>query len=384
MENGSPASEPSAELVEKLRSHVAYLASPELKGRKPGTPGNRAAAEYIVAQFRDIRLDPLPSFGSYSQHISPTLGDNLIGIHHPSKRSDSIPRWLLLGAHFDHLGKSGGKIYFGADDNASGVAILLETARTLRPLTHFSFGFIAFNAEEPPHFLEGSTFFVNHLPTEIGSPSAIQAVMVMDLMGGVFWAPLHDVVFALGTEKCEKLYCRLKQTKVEGRGLSILQVGIHLIEEVPLIGPMPSSDYHAFRKAGVPYVFLSSGRTPHYHKTTDQPDTLNYERMAQTVSWLQNIIYAMDEDVEPYKFEADRIEFADEVETVRSLVTLAAHKATQIPGTSSLTRFKLQQDAEWLNQVSPSAATPQDIRRLEKISMRLQCLLADFPMAFLI
>ena len=61
MEHGSTASEHSAELVEKLRSHVAYLASPELKGRKPGTPGNRSAAEYIVAQFRDIRLDPLPS-----------------------------------------------------------------------------------------------------------------------------------------------------------------------------------------------------------------------------------------------------------------------------------------------------------------------------------
>ncbi len=372
------------ELVERLRSHVAFLASPQLKGRKPGTPGNYAAADYIAAQFRDIGLDSFPSLGSYFQHISSTIGDNLIGVRHPSQGSLSLSRWLLLGAHFDHLGESGGKIYFGADDNASAVAILLETARTLRPLNHYSFGSVAFNAEEPPYFLKGSNFFVHHLPQEIGSPSAIQAVMVMDLMGGVFWAPLRNVVFALGAEKSERLYNRLKQTEVPEQGLSILQIGIHLIEQVPLVGPLPFSDYHAFRNAGVPYVFLSSGRTPHYHKPTDRPDTLNYERMAQTVLWLQKVMYMIDEDAAPYGFQANRLEFADEIETVRSLVTLAADQATEIPGTSTLTRFKLQQDAEWLNTIRPSDATTGNIQRLEKISIRLQCLLADFPMAFLI
>jgi hypothetical protein len=208
--------------------------------------------------------------------------------------------------------------------------------------------------------------------------------MVMDLMGGVFWTPLHNVVFALGAEKSERLYSRLKQTKVGEQGLSILQAGIHLIEEVPFVGPLPFSDYHGFRNAGVPFLFFSSGRTPHYHKPTDRPDTLNYQRMAQTVLWLQKLIYGMDQDINPYGFETDRIEFADEVATVRSLVTLAADRTTEIPGTSPLTRFKLQRDAEWLNEIRPSAATTANIQRLEKISMRLQCLLADFPMAFLI
>ncbi|UCE63501.1 MAG: M28 family peptidase, partial [Nitrospirota bacterium] len=381
---GSWATGPDMELTAKLRAHVEFLASPQLKGRKPGTPGNLAAADYIAAQFRDIGLDLLPSVGSYFQHISAPVGDNLIGVHHPPASSERLARWLLLGAHFDHLGESGGDIYFGADDNASAVAILLETARTLRPLNHFSFGSLAFNAEEPPYFLMGSNFFVQHLPQEIGSPSAIQAVMVMDLMGGVFWPPLRDVVFALGAEKSEKLYRRLKQTTLSDHSLSILQVGIHLIEEVPFVGQLPFSDYHAFRNAGVPYVFLSSGRTPHYHKPTDRPDTLNYERMAQTVLWLQQLIYAMDQDCEPYGFEADRLEFADEFETVRSLVTLAANRATEIPGTSPITRLKLQRDAEWLNEISPLATTKEKIQRLEKISMRLQCLLADVPMAFLI
>lgn len=384
MEGCSTIEQHDGELVEKLRNHVEFLASPQLKGRKPGTPGNHAAANYIAAQFRDIGLDPLGSLGSYFQHISPEVGDNLIGSRHPSRNTESLSRWLLLGAHFDHLGESGGKIYFGADDNASAIAILLETARTFRPLRHFPVGFLAFNAEEPPHFLKGSTFFVNHLPAEIAFSSAIQAVMVMDLMGGDFWNPLHDVVFALGAEKCERLYRRLKQTNLERHKFTIHQVGIHLIEEVPFVGPVPFSDYHAFRNAGVPFVFLSSGRTPHYHKPTDRPDTLNYERMAQTVVWLQKVISAMDEDTDPYGFEADRIEFADDLETVRSLVGLAADQATEIPGTSPLTRYKLQRDAEWLNDLGSEAATTPNIQKLVKISMRLQCLLADFPMAFLI
>jgi hypothetical protein len=114
MKSGSWATAHDMELIEKLRAHVAFLASPQLKGRKPGTPGNYAAADYIAAQFQDINLDPLPSVGSYFQHISSTVGDNLIGVRHPSPDSQSLSRWLLLGAHFDHLGESGGEIYFGA------------------------------------------------------------------------------------------------------------------------------------------------------------------------------------------------------------------------------------------------------------------------------
>ncbi|MGH7207506.1 MAG: hypothetical protein ACREI2_15010, partial [Nitrospiraceae bacterium] len=70
----------TSELAKRLRTHVEYLAGPELKGRKPGTPGNRAAADYIAARFRELGLEALPSVGGYGQQISPALGDNLIGL----------------------------------------------------------------------------------------------------------------------------------------------------------------------------------------------------------------------------------------------------------------------------------------------------------------
>ncbi|MER3425131.1 MAG: hypothetical protein C4293_19780, partial [Nitrospiraceae bacterium] len=78
---------------------------------------------------------------------------------------------------------SGGQPYLGADDNASAVAILLELARTLLPLARHPVLFVAFNAEEPPFIrtpMMGSQVFADHLPAEIGSPSNLQAVVIMD------------------------------------------------------------------------------------------------------------------------------------------------------------------------------------------------------------
>lgn len=377
----------TSELAKRLRAHVAYLAGPELRGRKPGTPGNRAAADYIATRFQELGLEALPSVGRYGQQISPALGDNLIGLR-PGASPDSASPWLLIGAHYDHLGGQ----HLGADDNASAVAILLETARMLPRLPHHHLLFVAFNAEEPPFIRTpnmGSQYFMDHLPPEIGSPSRLQTAIIMDLMGGVHWKPLRDVVFAAGAEKCPGLYQRVKAAPAtpltpHPSPLTVLTLGLHLVEEIPLIGQVSFSDYDSFRNASVPFLFLSSGRTPRYHQTSDLPDTLHYERMAATVRWLANLAERMDQDTAPYEFQVNRIEFADEVTTLRPLVTQAAKRDTGIPGTSSLSLWKLEQDDKWLKGLDPTAPTPEAMKRLERISIRLQCLLADFPACFLI
>ena len=396
----------TSHLAMRLRSHVDYLASPALRGRKPGTPGNRMAAEYIAARFREADLEPLPSLGGYGQQISPQLGDNLIGVRRalnagdPSHRS---PRWILIGAHYDHLGGT----YLGADDNASAIAILIETARSLPHLANHPVLFMAFNAEEPPYIrtpLMGSQFFLDHLPVEIGTPSRLQTVIIMDLMGGVHWEPLRDVIFAAGAEKSPALYRRLKDAmpglRTEGRGMSltsdtsvlstqhsalrVLPLGMHLIEEIPLVGQVSFSDYDAFRNASVPFLFLSAGRTPRYHQPTDLPDTLHYERMAWTVGWFQSLVTQMDQDTEPYPFEPTRVELADEAASLRPFVSLAAAWATRIPGTSPLSLARMKLDDRWLRTLDVTAPMSGALKRLERVSIRLQCLLADFPACFLI
>ena len=378
----------TSDLAKRLKAHVEYLASPALQGRKPGTPGNRQAAAYISARFRELDLDALPSLGGYGQPISSELGENLVAMRQAFSADSEAP-WLLVGAHFDHLGGN----YLGADDNASAVAILLETARALPRLTHHHLLIVAFNAEEPPYIRTakmGSQFFTDHLPPEIGATSKIQAAIIMDLMGGAHWSPSMDAIFAGGAEKSPGLYRRLRESKNPSpithhpSPLTILPIGMHLVEEIPLMGQVAFSDYDAFRNARVPFLFLSAGRTPRYHQPTDLPDTLHYERMAATVQWLTALIRRMDEDRGRYEFLADRIEFADEVASLAPLIRQAAQRETMIPGTSVLSLWKLQADQEWLEKLNPRSPTRDDIKRLERSSLRLQCLLADFPACFLL
>lgn len=390
------------DLARQLRGHVDFLASPGLRGRQPGTEGNLAAAAYVEARFREFELRPLDSLGGHRHRLSGELGDNVVGWR-PAAGAEAAAPWLLLGAHFDHLGRN----YLGADDNASAVAILLEAARSLPPLPHHHVLFVGFNAEEPPYIRTphmGSRQFVDRLPAEIGDPRRFQAVVIMDLMGGVHWEPVRDTIFAAGAEQSPGLYRRLKEaagTLRDARGpmnaerkasqfitphsaLSVLPLGLHLIEEIPLVGQTVVSDYDAFRSAAVPFLFLSSGRTPRYHQPTDLPDTLHYERMAATVGWLRDLLASLDQDREPYVFDGARVEVPDEVHTLRVLLRHAAEPETAIPGASALSRWKLKRDEEWLQGLDPTAPTRDDLQRLERISIRLQCLLADFPGCFLL
>ncbi len=160
-------------------------------------------------------LDTLPSLGGYRQSISRELGDNVIGMRLAGSTSGSSKsqRWILLGAHYDHLGESFGRVYHGADDNASAIAILIELAHMLPPLVNHPVLFVAFNTEEPPFIrtsLMGSQVFLDRLPEAIGSPANFHAVVIMDLMGGVHWQPLTNVVFAMGAEQNPALYRRVK------------------------------------------------------------------------------------------------------------------------------------------------------------------------------
>lgn len=389
MQPVEPSSLPiTSDLAKALQTHVRSLADPSLQGRKPGTQGNRAAAEYIKPHFQEAGLVPLSSLGGYGQGLPGQLGDNLLGLK-PAAGTTAQAPYLLVGAHYDHLGGA----HLGADDNASGVAILIELARSLPALRHHHVLFAAFNAEEPPHIRTpqmGSQYFADHLPLEIGSLDAIQAVVIMDIMGGVHWEPMREMVFAAGAEKSPGLYRRLKEAASreappltsDASPLTILPLGLHLIEELPLVGHVPFSDYDAFRNASVPFLFLSSGRTPRYHQPTDLPETLHYERMAATVPWLERLLSAVDQDQAPYRFDANRLELADDAATLYPLAAQAAERDRDIPGTSWLSRRAMQRDVEWLKTFDPRSPQPEDITRLERLSLRMQCLLADLPVCF--
>ena len=129
---------------ENIAAHVRVLASDEYEGRGTGSAGEEKAALYIESQFKKMKLEPMGDNGTYRQNFTFRGGMHGTGKEGKAKNmvaflDNGASRTVVLGAHFDHLGygeegnsldaNPKGKIHNGADDNASGVAGILELAR---------------------------------------------------------------------------------------------------------------------------------------------------------------------------------------------------------------------------------------------------------------
>ena len=113
---------------ERLTEHVYYFAADSLNGRAAGSEDAAKAAAYIVKEFESIGLKPF-----YDDWYMPftTKGVNYKNVVAVIEGSDPVlkDQYIVLGAHYDHLGIKKGQIYNGADDNASGTAAVTEVAR---------------------------------------------------------------------------------------------------------------------------------------------------------------------------------------------------------------------------------------------------------------
>jgi hypothetical protein len=280
-----PFAEAEAELsvaigVEELKAHVYRLASPEFQGRLG--LGAARTSRHLAAAFERLHLRP--AFGpSYFQPIPWLLADDqhrqdsFIGRNVGAVLPGSDPRlkdeWILLCAHFDHLGKDGDRLYPGADDNASGVAMLLEVAERFalqKEQPRRTILFVAFDQEESG--LLGSRHFANHPPREL---KQLKACLTADMLGRSMANLMDEYVFALGSENSPRLRQLLKEVRPEA-GLKVGRVGADLIGT--------RSDYGPFRDRRIPFLFFSTGQHPDYHQPTDLPETLNYDRMADLVA----------------------------------------------------------------------------------------------------
>jgi Zn-dependent M28 family amino/carboxypeptidase len=255
---------------------IDRLCSDECAGRRPGTPGGEAARRIVKQAFRDAGLDP------YEQPVPGCGGANVL-----AKIRGDVPRYVLVGAHFDHLGTIGRQVFRGADDNAAAVAILVEVGRALAA-EHTGRGVIvaAFDGEEPPHFLTGamgSREFVR------ANKDPIDFMVCMDLVGHRFGpASLPDEVggslFALGSERSRGTYELVRSLKRAEPGLVVRPADAEIIP--------PLSDYEAFWDQRIPFLFLSAGRSRVYHTPEDTPDRLDRAKIEATARWLVRFVRA--------------------------------------------------------------------------------------------
>ena len=272
---------PAESAVLRLRRDVEFLASDKMKGRNNGSPEGAAAADYVAGQMENAGLKPAGENGTWFQDVR-GKGRNVIG---------ALPglsgRWIVIGAHHDGLGEREGRIYNGADDNASGVAVILEVARRLQDTMRHGLLFCSFDAEEDG--LVGSSHFVKSglYPVE-----SFVAMICLDLVGGSFLPGDEKRVFALGSESSKELFDRIDWERLQDKNLQVERAGIYAIE--PMGPVMARSDYSPFRLKKVPFVFFSTGTPWYYHKPEDDVERLDFAKMSLVADLVARVVRSID------------------------------------------------------------------------------------------
>ncbi|HEV7558020.1 MAG TPA: M20/M25/M40 family metallo-hydrolase, partial [Kofleriaceae bacterium] len=257
-----------------LMSHVATLVDPKLEGRDAASDGEKQAASYVTARLRAMGLAPTEQTVPYktgSRNVYATIA---------GASGDAV----VIGAHLDHLGRRDNAIYFGADDNASGVAVVLGVAQSLaarRAELHRSVIVVLFGAEEPG--MIGSQYFVAHPPI----PLANVPVMVnIDMIG----RPLLDQLLY----RSAMMFAGIDATKSVGLVGARHYPGLRTLADAAFVGSaviaaedLPDTigdeverqsrgrgDSVSFEDRGVPALFFGDGESADYHKPTDTIDKL--------------------------------------------------------------------------------------------------------------
>ncbi|HYE18712.1 MAG TPA: M28 family peptidase [Tepidisphaeraceae bacterium] len=182
-------------------------------------------------------------------------------------------------------------IHFGADDNASGTAAMLELARLYshRPPPARTLVFLSFTAEESG--LIGSGQFVNHSPVDL---KKIAAMVNLDMVGKV----RKNLLYVGGHGTAPGLEAIVRKADAESP-LEFKNLGK---------GGLGPSDHMSFATKKVPVLFLFSGTHPDYHRPTDTPDKINYDGIADVVKFTASIVdqVAAAPAIEAYVDAADR------------------------------------------------------------------------------
>jgi hypothetical protein len=264
----------------QLLEDVKTLAADDMEGRKTGTAGNARARAYIVARFKASGIQP---FGQGYTREFPSgdgKGVNVIGRVAGSRQP---ARHIVVSAHYDHLGLGGGRIFNGADDNASGTAALFALGKYFGAhAPRHTVIFAAFDAEEGS--LSGSRAFVRAPPVPLST-------IVIDLNADMIGRDANNQLFVAGTygQPALKPYVE----RVAARAPVRLLMGY----DNPKSGKdnwVPRSDQWPFIEAGVPGLYIGVEDEEHYHRPTDDYDNMTHAFFVNAVETLRMLVEEFD------------------------------------------------------------------------------------------
>jgi len=280
-----------------IQEDVQFLADDALEGRQTGTIGEQKAAKYIAERFKNLGLTPKGTDGYFQAFSFKPKTDPHQEVKYNVKDGDSTitgtnvlgfidnkaQNTVIIGAHYDHLGYGAEgslfrgekkEIHNGADDNASGVAVLLNLAQKLKAKnTNNNYLFITFSGEEMG--LLGSNYYTKN-PT-IDNKKA-NYMINMDMVGRLK-ADSTLAVYGVGTSPIFKQTLQAHNNRFK------------LVQKESGVGP---SDHTSFYNFDIPVLHFFTGQHEDYHKPSDDTERLHFNGMQIISNYIFEIITDLD------------------------------------------------------------------------------------------
>ena len=274
---------------DQLLADLKTLSADDMQGRQAGTEGGAKARAFVIERFKAVGLKPFgASFespftftGGRGAAAAERQGVNVIGHITGTKQPD---RYLVITAHYDHIGVREGVVFNGADDNASGTAALFALAEYFvkNPPAH-SLIFAALDAEESG--LRGARAFVAKPPVDA---SALVINLNMDMIG----RDANNLLYVVGT------YTQPALKPVIERVAATAPVKLTMGHDDPTNKAVEnwtgSSDHAAFCQAKIPCLYFGVEDFENHHKATDKFETMTYDFYVRVVETMIEVTKAFD------------------------------------------------------------------------------------------
>jgi Zn-dependent M28 family amino/carboxypeptidase len=280
----SAAKAPESKLFEagKLIEDVRTLSADDMEGRSLERPSISKARDHITKRFVDVGLKPIGQ--AFPVRVrgqeTPAKGINFIATIEGKKKAD---KFIVITAHYDHLGVRNGQIFNGADDNASGTAALFAIASYFKKnQPEHSLIFVALDGEEKG--LLGAYHFV-------ANPPVAKASMVLNVNMDMISRNDKGELYASGTRKYSQLKPALEKVQ-KTAGVKLL-----LGHDDPSTGRddwTNQSDHYAFHAAKIPFIYFGVEDHKDYHKSTDDFAAIQPEFYVKAVETILGALKELD------------------------------------------------------------------------------------------
>lgn len=269
----------------QLMIDLRIISHDSLAGRLPGSAGSKIAQKYIIDRMQSLKIAAFePSYLQEFRIKKDITAANIIGFIKGSKNPE---KYIVLSAHYDHLGIINGKIYNGADDDGSGVCALLAMMDYFsknKPATSLVFCF--FDAEEKG--LLGSNYFVSHAPMMLAN---IKLNINMDMIAR---NDKHDEIIAVGTAYNPELRTKLQPL------LSMTNIALIFGFDQPgskdgIEDWTQSSDHGSFHNKGIPFIYFGVVDHEDYHGPGDDFEKIDPVFYGAAVNLITKAIILLDQ-----------------------------------------------------------------------------------------